>query len=292
MHRKGSHFCLHKFPCINSWWIWDHRSLTRASALDIVAPFAHSSACREQRNTLPKPWEIQGEGSSLLLWMRVWTSGYTSQTSCSPGQTWIMDTETPWPHQISIASLEGCRFPLPLQGLCVSSLAHLQMVFIAMDACITLSLHMISLTNLSVVVEPDSPASIHPSSKPLPSTDAPRARKEASIVCISPIRKTRWRSNIMTILWFSPITTAVIFCACISTVSIMLYSCTGGARRGIMEMVVSWWVEDNTWELYGADVGILTCSNRDLMIELPTDHAKSFCSAFLVTSLDGVVSNV
>ena len=39
-------------------------------------------------------------------------------------------------------------------------------------------------------------------------------------------------------------------------------------------------------------MGILTCSNRDLMIELPTDHAKSFCSAFLVTSLDGVVSNV
>ena len=134
--------------------------------------------------------------------------------------------------------------------------------------------------------------------------------KEAIIVCISPIRKTRWsksgalciwsftafsyswRSNVMTVLWFSPITTAVTFCACISTVNIVLHSCAGAARRGIMETVVSWWVKDNTWELYGAHVGILTCSNRDLMIELPTDQAKSFWSSFLVTSLDGVVSNV
>ena len=31
----------------------------------------------------------------------------------------------------------------------------------------------------------------------------------------------------MTVLWLSPITTAVIFCAYISTVSIVLHSCAG-----------------------------------------------------------------
>ena len=78
-----------------------------------------NSACHEQRNTVPKPWETQGGDSSLPLLMRVWTSGYTSQTSCSPVQTWISDTETPRPYQIAKASLEARRFPLRLKGLWV-----------------------------------------------------------------------------------------------------------------------------------------------------------------------------
>ena len=79
----------------------------------IVAPFVQNSARLEQRNTVPKPWGTQGEDSSLPLLMRVWTAGYTSQTSCSPVQTWISrNTETPWPYQIAKASLEARRFPL------------------------------------------------------------------------------------------------------------------------------------------------------------------------------------
>ncbi len=71
----------------------------------------------------------------------------------------------------------------------------------------------------------------------------------------------------ITVLWFSPITTAVIFCACMRTVSIVLHSWAGTARRGIMETVVSGRFKEVTWELYGAHVGILLFSDRDLMIE-------------------------
>ena len=85
-----------------------------------------NSACHEQRNTVPKPWETQGGDSSLPLLMRVGTSGYTSQTSCSPVQTWISDTDTPitlsnrkglsWSPSVSIAIKRSLS--------CVSSLAH------------------------------------------------------------------------------------------------------------------------------------------------------------------------
>ena len=86
----------------------------------VVAPFVQNLACLEQRNTVPKPWGTQGEDSSLPLLMRVWTAGYTSQTSCSPVQTWVSsNTETPWPFQIAKASLEARRFPLRLKSLWV-----------------------------------------------------------------------------------------------------------------------------------------------------------------------------
>ena len=78
-----------------------------------------NSARHEQRNDVPKPWGTQGGDSSLSLLMRVWISGYGSQTSCSPVQTWISDTETPWPYQIAKASLEARRFPLRIKGLWV-----------------------------------------------------------------------------------------------------------------------------------------------------------------------------
>ena len=82
----------------------------------IVVPFVQNSACLEQRNTGPTPWGTQGEDSSLPLLMRVWTAGYTSQTSGSLVQTWInSNRETPWPCQIAKASLEARRFPLRLK---------------------------------------------------------------------------------------------------------------------------------------------------------------------------------
>ena len=84
----------------------------------IVAPFVQNSARLEQRNAVPTPWGTQGEDSSLPLLMRVWTAGYTSQTSRSLVQTWISsNTETPWPYQIAKASLEASRFPLRLKSL-------------------------------------------------------------------------------------------------------------------------------------------------------------------------------
>ena len=86
----------------------------------VMAPFVQNLACLEQRNTVPKPWGTQGEDSSLPLLLRVWTAGYTSQTSCSLVQTWISSNmKTPWPYQIAKASFEASWCPLRLKSLWV-----------------------------------------------------------------------------------------------------------------------------------------------------------------------------
>ena len=79
--------------------------------------------------------------------MRVWT-GYTSQTSCSPVQTWISsNTETPWHYQIAKASLEASRFPLRLKSLWVVFRPSHHFIYLAGRWCLWQRMLVLHLCN-------------------------------------------------------------------------------------------------------------------------------------------------
>ena len=72
----------------------------------------------------------------------------------------------------------------------------------------------------------------------------------------------------------------------------MLHSYAGAASNDIVATVVSGNVDEFTFELYFAHVGIFGYSERDLASDCTSDHAKSSCAAASVMSVDGLVSNL
>ena len=59
-----------------------------------------------------------------------------------------------------------------------------------------------------------------------------------------------------------------------------------------MVTVVSGNVDELTFELYAAHVGIFGSSELNLASDCTSDHAKSSCAAASVMSVDGLVSNL